>query len=276
MPPSVSPSAARWWKRRADRNRTPATVATKAPDPIMIGNAARRSMPSRLNTHEARRVVADPQRQKCAERKVDRQREREGRRRQGARRTAGRSQTEQAEGHEHDRHDQRRADAELNRAPRKPGHDSGSQPPARHAHGNERRQLQRIHLDHADEQHGLRQDRQRVADDDGARNQLIGHEAEQAKCRGRRRERTDAERVEEVGDEPDDEIERRRPLSCAAPRSEEIRRASRTQRTRKNAPPAASAPSRVPTRVMRWERSCRTVGERGYSTPREGACHGRA
>ena len=49
-------------------------VATKAPDPIMIGNAARGSMPEQAEDDQARRVVADPDRQQRAEHEVDRER----------------------------------------------------------------------------------------------------------------------------------------------------------------------------------------------------------
>ena len=110
------PSAARRWKRPAPTNRTPAIVATKAPDPIMIGNAARGSIPRRLNSDEARRVVADPERQQRAQHEIDRERERERPRREGERGAAGREQAEHAEQHERGGRQQRAPHAELHRA----------------------------------------------------------------------------------------------------------------------------------------------------------------
>ena len=49
--------------------------------------------------------------------------------------------------------------------------------------------------------------RQDVADVERAGNLLVGHELPRAEHRGRRRERSNAQRVEEIGDESDEHVQ---------------------------------------------------------------------
>ena len=60
----------------------------------------------------------------------------------------------------------------------------------------------------ADEDRGLDDGWKGVADVERPRNSFVGNEAEQLKQRGRRRERTDAQRIEEVRDETDRDADR--------------------------------------------------------------------
>ena len=116
--------------------------------------------------------------------------------------------------------------------------------PPSHADHDEHRHLPGIDVDDADEEQRLRQYRQRVTDDERSRDQLVGNQAEEPKDRGGGRERADAERVEEIRDESDEQDRAasapRRPPARAA-----TRRVSIVQRTTSSRPLAASAPSRI-------------------------------
>ena len=121
-----------------------------------------------------------------------------------------------------------------------------SHPPATHD-DDQRRHLPGIDADDADEEQRLRHHRQRVADDERARDQLVGHEAEEPKDRGRGRERADAERVEEIGDEPDRVA---RAIVGAEPLRTARRRAASpsSSGSTSSRPLATSAPSSIATR----------------------------
>ncbi len=75
-----------------------------------------------------------------------------------------------------------------------------------------------------------------------------GNQAEQPEGRSRRRKRADTERVEEVGDEPDDKLEDRRRRAAVAP-VWQPRLVAILQRIASSRPLAASAPSSIGTRV---------------------------
>ena len=92
----------------------------------------------------------------------------------------------------------------------KPGDDARAEPGTGAGGGNEKEQGAKLDADRGDEDDRLHDRRQHVADVERPGNLLIGDQAPEL-VRGRRlRERSDAERIEEVGDETDGQVQRRR------------------------------------------------------------------
>ena len=98
------------------------------------------------------------------------------------------------------------AHADLNRPPRQSRCHAGAHPAAEDRHRNQRREHRRVHLHDDQEDERLHHDRQRVADQHGADDALIGNHAQQLVGRRRGRERANAQGVEEVGDESDRDL----------------------------------------------------------------------
>ena len=152
-----------------------------------------------------------PTRQQRAQHNGDDHGDSKGLWRKRRRRPARRNQPHHADQHQHRRCRQRATHGELNRASRERGDDAGADPAARHAAGNQDRHLRGIYLDHRDEDERLRDHRQRMPDEQRARNEFIRHPTHQPERRRGRGEGADAERVEEVGDEADQRVQRGRP-----------------------------------------------------------------
>ena len=77
-----------------------------------------------------------------------------------------------------------------------------------HRRDDHQHQRRRLHRHELCVDEGLRHHRQGVADVQRARYQLHRHQAPQLIDGGRRRERSDAERIEEIGDEADHQLQR--------------------------------------------------------------------
>ena len=88
--------------------------------------------------------------------------------------------------------------------------DAGAEPRAGDGGGDHQDQRRHVDLDRDGVDERLRDRRQRVTDVQRAGNQAIRHHLEKLEDGGRRRERADAERVEEIRDEADAEVRRRR------------------------------------------------------------------
>jgi hypothetical protein len=118
---------------------------------------------------------------------------------------ARRHPLEQPREEEPRRDEQRDAHPDLDRAARHAGDDTGAEPRPDHGGGDHQGQRYRVDLDDGDADESLRDRGQRVADVEGAWNQLVPDQLPQAEVRRRGGETPDAQGVEEVGDEADDD-----------------------------------------------------------------------
>ena len=187
-----------------------------AQEPIMIGNAARGFMPSSATRimHGAYRPM--PSVISAPSTKLPAMPTHSERRLQAERVAAGREELEVGHREEGRRGRAARCPCRAGRAgaatrPRaraepRPGDRGGD-------HGGERRHLD---LDDRDEDEGLHDRRNRVADVQRAGICSSRHESLEFEDGGRRRERADAERVEEVRHEADRESQRARPRGLGA------------------------------------------------------------
>ena len=189
----------------------------------MIGNAARRVHAEQADQDHARRVEPDAERHQRAEHEVAGDADAEQRAVQAERVAAGREQAEQpSASDQRGGRQQRHAHADLDVAPRPAPRRCRRRATRRPPTPRSARPASSLDLDDRDEDERLRDRRQRVADVERAGDHWSGTSLQRAEHRRRRRERADAERVEEVGDEADRERERagqrpERTLPCAPP-----------------------------------------------------------
>lgn len=155
--------------------------------------------------HHARRVEADAERHEGAEDEVACDADPELRAGERQRLASGR-EIEQLRHDDHGGAEQRRAHPDLHAAPREAGHDARAEPRAGAGRGNHQEQRAELDLDDGDEHERLDDGADRVAHVERAGNLLVRHELPRAVGRGRGCERADAERIEEVREEPDAEM----------------------------------------------------------------------
>ena len=177
----------------------------------MIGNASRGVHAQQRHEDHARRVQADPQRHERAQHEVPGEPDGEAWPLETERVAAARDGLREARHDDHRRDEEERPHAELDAAARPAGDDAGADPRSRDRGRDHERE--RLHLDlHDEDEHdGLGEGRHGVADVERAGDVLVVDDLAELEERGRERERADAERVEEVGDEADHELQRRRP-----------------------------------------------------------------
>ena len=103
--------------------------------------------------------------------------------------------------HRNHRHQKRSAHAVLNMLSRQAGYQPRAKPSARRGGGDQQRQRDRVNLNGGDINERLQHHRQRVAHVQRPRDQFVGHHTPELEDGGGWRKRSDAQRVEEVGDE---------------------------------------------------------------------------
>ena len=153
---------------------------------------------------------------------------------------------------------QRRPHPDLDGPPGQPADHARAQEGAQRRGGDQQHQGHRVHLDDRDVDQRLGDDRDHVPDHQRARDQLIGHHPEQPEQRGGRGERSDPQRVEEVGHEADAQLRRWGGRSDSAAVA---------------AAPAGPAPAAVPP-VRRTPRTAHRIRRGPPATGRAGPSSG--
>ena len=170
----------------------------------------RRRHPQQVDQDHARRVEADPEHHQRAEGEVSGQPDAELRAGEAERIAAGGKQLQRGHQHQRGGAEQREPHPDLDLASGPVHDDAGAEPGAGHRRDNHQHQRRRLHRHELRVDEGLRDHRQGVADVQRARYQLHRHQPPQLVDGGRGRERPDAERIEEIRDEADDQLQRRR------------------------------------------------------------------